>query len=507
MGSIISAVVSDLLSRAISLVIDKYCRQQQGVEENLQQLHCFLLRIHTVVEEANGRSITNQAMLLQLKTMRDVMYRGYYFLDNFRHRIAPRTAQDEVGDHSLTLSPYSPLKRSRFSRITSKMVSEEQEKKELWKLLVRLECIISGMQEFVMLLTSYPRLIRQPYCNYLLLENCMFGRQAEQDRIISFLLESHPPSVETVHVLPIIGPIRVGKSTLVEHVCHDERVRKYFSTIVFYYCTNIIEGGDCMSPLPDININKQIKHQNPGSTKQSLSVIELADDTDEETCRRILHSLKGDVMPPVTKIIITSRSEKIATFGTTEALQLDFLQKEAHWYFFKTISFGGTNPEEEPKLASICMEIAVLLGGSFIGINMIGGILRSNVCVQFWYRLLERMKAITDRHFRLLGQHLQDAYAIKSGRAYMWSPKLNRYVAATYNLYEESSARLNDQPIVLASNIVTENNEPQEKLVVLQWQSSIPPYYSYLARYEMLGQPLHGLPKMKRSRQLSEGLL
>jgi GTPase SAR1 family protein len=36
-----------------------------------------------------------------------------------------------------------------------------------------------------------------------------------------------------VGVLPVIGRARVGKSTLVEHVCLDERVRSHFSLIVF----------------------------------------------------------------------------------------------------------------------------------------------------------------------------------------------------------------------------------------------------------------------------------
>jgi hypothetical protein len=39
-----------------------------------------------------------------------------------------------------------------------------------------------------------------------------------------------PPGAESLRVL---GPPRVGKSTLVEHVlCYDERVRSHFSTII-----------------------------------------------------------------------------------------------------------------------------------------------------------------------------------------------------------------------------------------------------------------------------------
>ena len=62
----------------------------------------------------------------------------------------------------------------------------------------------------------------------------MFGRQAEMEKIIRFLLQPEPPGAETLQVLPIIGPAWVGKSTLVEHLCYDERVHNHFSTIILY---------------------------------------------------------------------------------------------------------------------------------------------------------------------------------------------------------------------------------------------------------------------------------
>ncbi|KAF0918126.1 hypothetical protein E2562_022712, partial [Oryza meyeriana var. granulata] len=240
-----------------------YYREHQSVEENLQCLQRLLLRIQAIVEEADSRHITNQSMLLQLRMVRDVVYRGYYFLDNFRHRIIQVHAKDE-------------------------------------------------------------------------------------ERVINFLLEPHHRAdAEGIDVLPIIGPRRVGKSTLVEHVCRDE----------------------------------------------------------------------------------------------------------------KTIAFGSTNPEEEPKLASICMEIATMVKGSFMATHMIGGILKSNRSAQFWY-----------------------------------------------SRYQASSARLADLPMIQSSDILTGNVELPEKFDVLDWRSSIPPYYSYMTHYEVLARPPHMLPKRKRTRALLEEL-
>ncbi|BAS74083.1 Os01g0721100 [Oryza sativa Japonica Group] len=134
MDTIFSAVLGDLFSRSISFVIDIYHHHHQGgVEENLQQLHRMLLRIKAVVEEADSRCITNQAMLLQLRMLRDVMFRGYYFVDNFRYRIFQAQAKDEVGDHSLDLPPFNPLERFFIFTRASKIASEILEKKELQK--------------------------------------------------------------------------------------------------------------------------------------------------------------------------------------------------------------------------------------------------------------------------------------------------------------------------------------------------------------------------------------
>lgn len=140
-----SAFFSDLFSRSMSFLIDTYYWQQQGVEEDLQRLHRLLLRIQTIVEEAYGRCITNQAMLLQLQMMRRVMYRGYYMLDNFRYQIVPGNV------HEIVMSQSSPAKKKQLciSTRTREMVFRREEKKELEKMLGSLENIIADMEEFV----------------------------------------------------------------------------------------------------------------------------------------------------------------------------------------------------------------------------------------------------------------------------------------------------------------------------------------------------------------------
>ncbi|KAB8083267.1 hypothetical protein EE612_005401, partial [Oryza sativa] len=66
-------------------------------------------------------------------------------------------------------------------------------------------------KSFLFFLKGYPHIHRQPYSQHLIFgKKCMFGRQAEIERITNFLLRESL-GAESLGVLPIIGPARVGK--------------------------------------------------------------------------------------------------------------------------------------------------------------------------------------------------------------------------------------------------------------------------------------------------------
>lgn len=85
MEATISAIAGDLVSRLISFLVMKYT-EKTGLDEKLERLQKLLLRVHAVVEEADGRYVTNSRMLMQLKLIAENMYRGYHMLDTFRYK-------------------------------------------------------------------------------------------------------------------------------------------------------------------------------------------------------------------------------------------------------------------------------------------------------------------------------------------------------------------------------------------------------------------------------------
>uniref|UniRef100_A0A0A9EM92 Disease resistance N-terminal domain-containing protein n=1 Tax=Arundo donax TaxID=35708 RepID=A0A0A9EM92_ARUDO len=275
METLVSAVLGDLVSRWVSFVIDRYSRRQNGAEENLRLLLRVLLRIQATVEEAEGWHITNRAMLHQLQMLREAMYKGWYLFDTFRYWILQQgRGSDQVADQLFALSKSSPSKHLCFFTRRMNMAFQGAGVKEVQNMLGRLYSIIDDVAEFIVFLKSYPPIIREPYNKFL--EKCMFGRQAEMEKIISFLLQPVPPRVDSLQVLQIIGPPRVGKSTLVEHIRYDERVHDHFSSII------LCSGNS--AALEDSGVVKLKTH---GSHERSLVIMELADDLilDERQCK------------------------------------------------------------------------------------------------------------------------------------------------------------------------------------------------------------------------------
>ena len=132
-----------------------------------------------------------------------------YMHDTFRYQShSEKDTKDHIVSHSFSLSKVNYLKGICSSNRKTLILEQLQEA------LDNLKCMILDMKELVVFMSSYPRLYRQPYSMHLLLGNCMFGRQMEVELVLNFLLHTQPHGAEELDVLPVVGPGRVGKSTL-----------------------------------------------------------------------------------------------------------------------------------------------------------------------------------------------------------------------------------------------------------------------------------------------------
>ncbi|TVU17479.1 hypothetical protein EJB05_33517, partial [Eragrostis curvula] len=227
MEMFLSVVLGELTTRSVSFFISKHSKPSALDMED--QLRRVLQRAQVIVDEATGRQITNRAMLKQLELLTEAIHRGYYTLDTLIYQSQDeKEAKDHIVSQYSLFSKINSIKDLCFFSAPRAHILEEMN-----EMLGRLSSMILEANELVIFLKSYPPMYRQPYSMHLLLGNCMFGRQMEIEVVISFLLHTQHHRAEKFEVLPIVGPGRVGKSSLVAHVCNDERVRDHFSEVVF----------------------------------------------------------------------------------------------------------------------------------------------------------------------------------------------------------------------------------------------------------------------------------
>ncbi|PVH62087.1 hypothetical protein PAHAL_3G202000 [Panicum hallii] len=485
-----SVVVAELVNRCMSFLFAK-CENKQAtatVQEDLQLLRRLLMRGDTIVEEAERRHVANRDMLRQLSALRDAAYRGYYVLDTVRCRALPRGGggggshsneeEEEVNRRrAFALSRFNPAKRVCYP---SGEADDATSSVELRKMVCSLEAMIDGMDGFVVLLMSCPPLYREPYSAHLFMDRCMFGRNMERERIVEFLLQTEPPpGAGNLGVLPIVGPAHIGKSTLVEHVCHDVKVCSHFSLIM------VFSGNELKDETAASFRDKcVIKHQNDQASKgRVLIVVELLEDVDEEAWKRLYSSERS--MSQGSKMIITSRSDKIVRFGTTQALRLKCLPIEAYWYLFRTAAFGSDDPGQHPKMVSLALEMAILMQGSFMFAYMGAALLNTNFNTQSWSRILTRVRQYFQKNASLIGEYPDDI-KVKDYPRYTWNvikEKPDKYFML-HDIYQRDSGQ--EVPDISFLDLQAGRAQPPPgKYEILFMRSPIPPYFNYICACEI----------------------
>jgi hypothetical protein len=95
MEAAISTVAGELVSRFISFLMNKYhssSHAESKEQKVVERLQLLLMRVGTVVEEADRRYITNSSMVTQLKMLSEAMYGGYSTLDTMMYRALQNSA-------------------------------------------------------------------------------------------------------------------------------------------------------------------------------------------------------------------------------------------------------------------------------------------------------------------------------------------------------------------------------------------------------------------------------
>ncbi|KAF4362745.1 hypothetical protein F8388_022402 [Cannabis sativa] len=215
----------------------------------------------------------------------------------------------------------------------------------------------------------------------------VIGREKDRSVIIDNLL-SESSDQESVSVIAIVGIGGLGKTTLAKSIYNDEKVKKQFKLRIWVCVSDqfdfrliiksIIESAKGEVISGDMGTELLVKKLREVLGGNRYFVV--LDDIWEEDHAKLL-KLKDLIISNEnagSRVVITTRSENIAKFLTTEQqpYRLGVLDEVESWSLFRKVAFeDGSQELDNSSIVQIGKEIVKRCKGIPLAIKTIGNIL------------------------------------------------------------------------------------------------------------------------------------
>lgn len=210
------------------------------------------------------------------------------------------------------------------------------------------------------------------------------GRKEDVNLIVTMLLSATICN-HRVSVMPIVGLGGIGKTTVAQLAYSDQRVTNHFDIQMW---ASLYDNFNVRKILTEI-LEYATQNKNASSQigilqsqlseslcgKRYLLVLDDVWNEDQEEWEKLKYPLSSGA--DGSKIIITTRSEKVASImGTMATYILEPLTEDECWSLFKQRAFAEGEEEKYPKLLIIGKEIVKKCQGVPFAAKILGSLMR-----------------------------------------------------------------------------------------------------------------------------------
>nr|GMD49439.1 putative disease resistance protein RGA3 [Ipomoea batatas]GME13786.1 putative disease resistance protein RGA3 [Ipomoea batatas] len=408
------ALISSVVEQLINILKHQAqeLKRALGVEKEIANLSSKLEKIREVLDDAEKRSFKEKGIKLWIENIQDFSYQVDDVLDEWRTRTLRQQIESPEASRSSFLPSRFHYKRFAMHRDIAKKIKE---------LDSTLDRITKEKDQFKFDYASHTSAVSHSDHQELMRVTTAFdvdvseiqGRKSDASALIGKLVENSGEEARNGNgppVISIVGTGGIGKTTLALLVFRDEQIKTHFDERVWI----------CVSyPFDQIKIAKAIvesttksstdltqlqllleKIQSTLSRKRFLLVMDDVWTEQDEEWNPLKNSLKDGL--PGSRILVTSRSERVATMmGSVYLHQLDLISDSDAWLLLSRIAFSQRREDDYEKLKDIGQKIAQKCKGLPLAARVMGSLLRFKYTKDDWQNVLDNKiweleKVVTD---------------------------------------------------------------------------------------------------------------